>query len=134
MTLKLNPNQFQVNEAWIAFKLNDAPVTTDADGDFNVMALMDAASCFILGTAFLHASSPELSQLESMRLLKSGWSHKEKYPQKLFIATNQASEILGNQAEGCGISVIRTPEEQLLVFIEEARQGFQEQVSRGRSQ
>lgn len=26
-----NPSQFQVNEAWIVFKLNDAPVVTEAE-------------------------------------------------------------------------------------------------------
>ncbi len=49
------PNQFQPNETWIAFKLNDAPVFTGADGDFNVLALMDAASCFILSTELFPA-------------------------------------------------------------------------------
>lgn len=44
----LYPKQFQVNEAWIVFKLNDAPIQTEADGDFNVFALMDAANCYRL--------------------------------------------------------------------------------------
>ena len=70
-------SQFQVNETWIAFKLNDAPVSTDADGDFNILALMDAASCFILGMEFVHTDSSEPSQLESKRLLKAGHSHKQ---------------------------------------------------------
>jgi len=46
----LHPNQFQVNEAWIAFKLNGDPIHTEHDGDFNFFALMDAASCFLLGS------------------------------------------------------------------------------------
>ncbi|MDK1023876.1 MAG: hypothetical protein QGD92_06550, partial [Gammaproteobacteria bacterium] len=62
-----DPSQFQVNEAWIVFKLNDAPVVTEVDGDFNVLALMDAASCIILGTEFVRADSSEPSQLESKR-------------------------------------------------------------------
>ena len=37
----IHPNQFKVNEAWIAFKLNDAPIITDRDGDFNMITLMD---------------------------------------------------------------------------------------------
>jgi len=45
----LHPNQFHVNETWIAFQLNETPIITDRDGDFNIIALMDAASCFILG-------------------------------------------------------------------------------------
>ena len=123
------PSQFQVNETWVAFKLNDAPVSTDADGDFNVLALMDAASCFILGTEFVSIDSSEPSQLESKRLLKAGKSHKQQYPKSLFIPTNQAAGILSTEAELRGISVVRVPEEQLLAFINEARQGFQEHVS-----
>ena len=49
----LHPNQFQLNEAWIAFQLNDAPIETEQDGSFNCIALMDAASCFILGNAMV---------------------------------------------------------------------------------
>ena len=130
----LEPSQFQVNEAWIAFRLNEAPVSTEADGDFNVLALMDAASCYILGTEFIRIESSEPSQLESIRLLKGGQSHKQKYPKTLFIPTNQEAGILSAEAERHGINVVRIPEEQLLVFIGEARQGFQEHVSGGKVQ
>ena len=44
----LHPRQFQVSEAWIVFKLNDAPIRTEQDGDFDFVTLMDAASCFVL--------------------------------------------------------------------------------------
>jgi hypothetical protein len=128
------PSQFQVNETWIAFKLNDAPVSTDADGDFNVLALMDAASCFILGTEFVRADLSEPSQMESKRLLKGGQTHKQQYPKTLIIPTNQAADILCTEAKLLGISVVRVPEDQLLVFISEARQGFQEHVSGGKVQ
>ncbi len=130
----LEPSQFQLNEAWIAFRLNDAPVSTEADGDFNVLALMDAASCYILGTEFVHTDSSEPSQLESARLLKGGHSHKQQYPKSLYIPANLAAGILSTEAERHGITVSRVPEEQLLVFISEARQGFQEHVSGGKVQ
>lgn len=129
-----DPSQFQVNEAWIAFKLNDAPVVTEADGDFNVIALMDAASCMILGAEFIRTDSSEPSQLESNRLLKSGYSHKQQFPRKLFIPINQAADLLSIEAERNKISVDRVPEDQLLIFIGEAREGFQHHVSGGRIQ
>ena len=129
-----DPSQFQVNEAWIAFKLNDAPVVTEVDGDFNVLALMDAASCMILGTEFVRADSSEPSHLESKRLLKGGYSHKQQFPKKLFIPTNQAADLLSVEAERNKIIVARVPEELLLIFIGEAREGFQQQVSGDRVQ
>jgi len=129
-----DPSQFQVNEAWIAFKLNDAPVGTEVDGDFNVLALMDAASCMILGAEFVRAGSSEPSQLESKRLLKAGHSHKQQFPKKLFIPTSQAADLLSVEAERNKIIVDRVPEDQLLIFIGEAREGFQQHVSGTRVQ
>ena len=130
----IEPGQFQVNEAWIAFQLNNIPVLTEADGDFDVIAIMDAASGYILCTEFVPVGSAEPSQLESKRLLKSGQSQKKLFPKTLYIPDNQVAENLSLEAERCGIAVFRVPEEQLLVFINEARDGFQEHVSRGGTQ
>ena len=49
MTSVLHPVQFQVNEAWIVFQLNETPIHTEQEGSFNCLCLMDAASCFLLG-------------------------------------------------------------------------------------
>jgi len=125
----IDPSQFQVNEALIAFKLNDAPISTEEDGDFNVLALMDVASCYILGTEFVSIGSAEPSELESKRLIRSGHSQKHQVPRKLFIPTNLAAESLRVEAERHGIAVVHVPEEELLVCIGQAREGFREHVS-----
>ena len=127
----LHPNGFEVNEAWIVFKLNDAPISTETDGDFNVIALMDAASCFILGTEFVSVTSAEPSEMEAKRLIKGGKSHKKQLPKTLYIPENQAADILCTEAERKGIIVVRVPEEQLLVFIDEAREGLKEHIGGG---
>ena len=127
----IDPGQYQVNEAWIAFQLNDIPVFTEADGAFNVIALMDAASGYMLGTEFVPVESEEPSQLDSNRLLKNGKSQSKQFPNTLYIPENQVADILSLEAERRGIAVLRVPEEQLLVFISEAREGFKEHVSRG---
>ena len=64
----LHPGKFKDNEAWIVFRLNEAPISTETDGDYNVIALMDAASCFILGAEFVSVTSAELSEMEVKRL------------------------------------------------------------------
>jgi hypothetical protein len=122
----LHPNQFQVNEAWIAFQLNDLPIETVRDGSFNCIALMDAASCFILGNAFVATSSPALSQMELQRLLKAGWEHKKQFPSTLFVPKGRLEDAVIPEAARRGISVISVEEDQLLLFIGEARQGFRE--------
>jgi len=125
-TTVLRPNQFQVNEAWIAFKLNDAPVRTECDGDFNLIALMDAASCFILSTTLVSVRASEPSKMEAKRLLKEGQAHKQQLPKTLFVPSDQLAKLLIVEAERQGITVIRVPDDQLLAFVGEARDGFKE--------
>lgn len=126
-----HPKDFQVNEAWIAFKLNEVPITTETDGDFNVIALMDAASCFILGAEFVSATAVEPSEMEVKRLLKSGESHKQQLPKTLYVPKNLAADILCMEAQRNSLTVIRIPEEQLLVFIGEAREGLKDHLGGG---
>lgn len=68
------PGQFEVNEAWIVFRLNDAPISTGADGDFNVVCLMDAGSCYMLGNEFVPAHLAGLSESSAERLVETGRS------------------------------------------------------------
>jgi hypothetical protein len=124
----LHPSEYQVNEAWIAFRLNEAPISTERDGDFNVIALMDAASCLILGAEFVPVTFSEALEMEAKRLLKSGKSHKQQLPKTLYIPETLAADVLRTEAERNGIVVVRVPEKQLLVFIGEARKGFKEHM------
>jgi hypothetical protein len=129
----LHPNQFDVNEAWIVFKLNDVPIQTELDGEFNCLALMDAASCFILGSEFIAAGAVEPSNVEARRLLKAGKSHKQELPRTLLIPREQKADAFAQEATRQNIIVTRVPEKELLVFIEEAREGFRERFG-GKSQ
>jgi len=120
----LHPTQFEVNEAWLAFKLNEAPICTELDGDFNCIALMDAASGFILGSAFAPAGVAEPSTMAVRRLLAEAKAHKQQLPRTLFIPSGQFGRALAAEAERLSISVVWVPEDDLLVFIDEARASF----------
>ena len=124
----LHPRQFHVNEAWIAFQLNDAPIRTLQDGSFNCICLMDAASCFILGTVLVPIDKKEPARLDARRLLKTGWEHKKEFPTSLFIPAGQFPTSLPAEAKRRGISVVPVQESQLQSFISEARQGFKEHM------
>ena len=122
----LHPQQFEVNEAWIAFRLNGTPVRTDRDGDFNCLALMDAASCFILGSQFIPVTAPEPTRAQFRSLLKNAQRHKQQLPRTLFIAREELADLMTREATHQNIEVVRIPESELLVFIAEAREGFAE--------
>ncbi|MEZ5460200.1 hypothetical protein [Dokdonella sp.] len=129
----LEPTQFDVDEAWIVFRLNDAPIQTEQDGDLNCLALMDAASGFILGSELVAVRAVELSTIEARRLLKAGQSHRQQLPQTLLIPREQKADAVAAEATRQHIVVKRVPENELLVFIGEARQGFAERFG-GRTQ
>ena len=129
----LHPKQFEVNEAWIAFRLNKAPIRTELDGDFNCIALMDAASCFILGSEFIPVDDAEPSQAQARRLLENGRSHKQQLPKTLFVAREGVVDLLALEATRQKIDVVRVSERDLLIFTGEARQAFAEQFEEGQS-
>lgn len=122
----LHPEQFEVNEAWIAFRLNRAPIRTEQDGDLNCIALMDAASCFILGSELVSAGEAELDAVQARRLLASARSRNQQLPRTLFVPREDTVKLLTREATQQEIEVVRIPECDLLVFIGEARQGFAE--------
>lgn len=128
----LHPSQFEVDEAWIAFRLNGEPIQTEQEGSVNCICLMDAASCFILGNTIVAADETELSPLEARNLLKTGWEHKKKMPQTLFVPTGQFQAGLFAEAKQEGIDVVSVPEDQLFAFIGEARQDFIEHFQKNK--
>jgi hypothetical protein len=127
----LYPKQFRVNEAWLVFKLNEVPICTESEGDFNCIALMDAASCFILANAFAPVGEAEPSTIAVRRLLKEAKAHKRQLPKTLFIPSGQFLSVVPAEAVRQGIAVVRVPEDQLLVFIGEARESFKERFGGG---
>ncbi len=128
----LHPNQFNVNDAWIGFRLNDAPLVTERDGDFDCLALMDAASCYIVGMEMYSARARGPSTPESRCLLQQGQDRAGTWPSKLFVAEGQVPDALCQEAARLNIEIVTVPEYDLLVFIGEARDGFRQRF--GRSQ
>lgn len=122
----LHPKQFEVNETWIAFRLNTAPIRTERDGDFNCIALMDAASCFILSLKLIPSGAAEPTRTQFRRLLKDAKRHNQHLPRTLFVPREDVADRVTVEATQQNIEVVRIPESELLIFIVEARQGFAE--------
>ena len=124
----LHPSQFELHSAWIAFQLNDQTISTQLDGDFNLIALMDAASCFILGSASIAAGAGEPSLLDAKRLLKDGQARATQWPQRLIVPTSLAADNLLKEAERHGIRIEHVAEADLEALIGEAKQSFKEYI------
>jgi len=120
----LHPKQFEVNEAWIAFRINDAPIRTDRDGDFNCIALMDAASCYILGLELIPVTAAEPPAAQFRSMLKNAQRQKQQLPKTLFVAREDVADLVTREATEQNIEVVRVSENELLIYTGEARQAF----------
>lgn len=127
----LHPSQFQVNEAWIAFRLNEAPIETRQDGAFNCVCLMDAASCFILHMTLVPTDLSEPTEVEARGFFEAAWAHRQEYPATLLVPNGQFQSVLPAEAKRLGISVVSVAETELLNFVREARAGFREHFASG---
>lgn len=127
----LVPGQFKVNQAWIVFQMNEEPIGTEREGDFNCIALMDAASCFIFHMIMVPVGEAEPPVQEVRTLLKEGWKTKRQYPDMLLVPAGRFQRLLPAEAMRLGIDVVPVFERRLAAFVEEAQQDFIEHLRGG---
>ena len=63
----LTPDQFRVNEAWIAVRVNEEFLFVQ-DEPYDIYVLMDAASCYVLGHVLSRVvdEAPEENDVEEL--------------------------------------------------------------------
>jgi len=132
--MPMNPSQFSVNEAWIFFQLNYEPIPTEIDGDLDCFALMDAASLFILSSTLVKGGSLNLSNDEINQLFQSAYSHKQVWPERLFVPTGLKVSPLESEAASRSIKVVPVQKGEISVFTREACQAFKAHIQAGLGQ
>ncbi len=132
--LPIDPAKFACNEAWLLFQLNDAPVQTESDGDFNAFAIMEVATGVILGMELVRVAEPEISEFQSRKLMTAAEAQAGSRPQRLFIDLERETGNLSSVAAVMGIRIERVPSDELKPISREAREGFSAHVSGGRIQ
>ena len=130
----IEPSDFAHNEAWLLFQLNEAPVMTEADDDFNAMAIMEVATGMIFGMELVQVTMPGLPEFLSRKLLADAEGKAGSRPRKLFIASEDEAGEVVKVAKAMGIEVERVPATDLSVITQGAREGFTAHVSGGRGQ
>lgn len=120
----IDPQEYQENEAWLLFRLNDDPVRTMADGDFNVLAIMDVGTGLIHGMEFVPAQQNELSEMQSRRLFKMAESKTGARPHLFFVEEGKPLAKLTKVATAMGIEVVVVQGANLDPITREAREGF----------
>lgn len=124
----IDPSKYFENQAWIVFHLNQHPIHTDRDGDFNAIALMDVASGIIHGMQ-MEPAAGALSEFEARLLLKQTLEKTQALVESLYLPDNFDMPGIIKAAKSLNIAVTRKPYQDIYPIIEEAVTGFSEHVS-----
>ena len=130
-SMSITSRQYIENEAWLLFQLNDEPVRTISDGDFNVLAIMDVATGLIHGMEFFDIDTEEPTEFESKKLLNSSESNAGMLPKFIFVNSSQRLVRFARAVSSMGIKIIPEEKKNLDPFTEEARVGFATHAKRG---
>ncbi|MCG2774708.1 MAG: hypothetical protein L6406_03415 [Desulfobacterales bacterium] len=80
----LTPDQFRVNEVWIAIRVNESFLFVK-DEPYDIYVLIDAASAYVLGHVLSRVvdKAPHESDLEA--LFREAWGTKGQWAEKLIV-------------------------------------------------
>ena len=100
----LSPDQFRVNEAWIAIRANDSFLFVK-DEPYDVYVLMDAASAYVFGPVLARVVDESPDEKDVENLFKKAWMAKRQWPLKIIIPEDfSAEQIFKMQAERNGFA------------------------------
>jgi hypothetical protein len=114
--------------------LNDAPIITEEDGDFNVLCLMDAGSCYILGNDFVPILSGNDPAQVAGCLVAAAQERTGCLPGKFFASDEFKSDQFAALAKRIDVELTFCDEDGLAPFVAEAKEGFLAHVGGGRRQ
>jgi len=105
----LTPDQFSVNEAWIAIRINEAFMFVK-DEPYDIYVLMDAASAYVLGNVLSKVVDEAPQEEDGEALFEEAWATKNQWAEKLIGPKSSIAEnVFRRQAEQNGLSVETVP-------------------------
>jgi len=122
--MKLDPNQFKVNEVWIAFRVNESFLSVQ-DEPYDIYMLMDAASAYVLGHVISKVVDEAPHEKDVDNLFNEAWGVKRQWPEKLIVPENDLAEnVFKMHAEKNGLSFDTVPLSDLSLIIEDLKDLF----------
>jgi hypothetical protein len=120
----LTSDQFRVNEAWIAIRIN-APFLFVRDEPYDVYVLMDAGSTYVFGHVLSKVvdEAPQEGDVEA--LFREAWGAKRQWPEKLIVPEHsRADSVFRTQAEKNGFTFSTVPLSDLSPLVDPLKESF----------
>ena len=100
----LTPQQFRVNEAWIAVRINEEFLFVK-DEPYDIYVLMDAGSAYVFGHVLSRVVDEAPNEKEVEALFRKAWEAKNQWAEKLIITENStAHDAFRKQAVKNGLN------------------------------
>ena len=120
----LTPDQFKVNEVWIAVKINKTNLFVK-DDPFDIYVLMDAASAYVFGHVLSEGVDEDPHERDVEILFREAWDAKSQWPKKLIVPEEfPAEDVFRIEAEKNGISFETVPISELAPIVEPLKELF----------
>ncbi len=120
----ITPDQFRVNEAWIAVRVNEEFLFVQ-DEPYDFYVLMDAASCYVLGHV-LSRVVDEAPQVKDVKeLFQTAFQAKNQWADILILTGNSPTDdVFKKQAEQKGLSVKKVDSSDLEPILGPLKESF----------
>lgn len=120
----LTPDQFRVNEVWIALRVNEEFLFVKNE-PYDIYVLMDAASAYVLGHVLSRVVDEAPHEKDIEALFRKAWEAKNQWAEQLIVTENSTAEdVFRTQAEKNGLSVKIAPLSELEPVIGPLRESF----------
>ncbi len=120
----LTPDQFRVNEVWIAVRVNEAFLFVKKE-PYDIYVLMDAASAYVLGHVLSRVVDEAPDEKDVEALFRKAWEAKNQWAEKLIVTENSiAEDVFRTQAEKNGLSFKIVPLSDLEPIVGPLKESF----------
>ena len=120
----LTPDQFRVNEVWIAVRVNEAFLFVK-DEPYDIYVLIDAGSTYVFGHVLSLAVDEAPNEKDIEALFKKAWESKNQWAEQLIITESSTAEnVFRTQAEKNGLSVTIVPLSELEPIVGPLKESF----------
>ena len=129
----MQPDQFQVNQTWLAYRINVAPMQVEGKA-IDLYVLQDAASMFLFGNAFAPhgADGPAIEDVQ--KLLESARRKRNEWPTELVLPGKHGpANSFIQVAKREGVFVRTVPESHMSFYIKDTQEAYEQFLSRGDS-
>ena len=120
----LTPDQFRVNEVWVAVRVNEAFLFVKEE-PYDIYVLMDAASAYVLGHVLSRVVDEAPDEKDVEALFRKAWEAKNQWAEKLIVTEHSiAEDVFRTQAEKNGISFKIVPLSDLEPIVGPLKESF----------